>query len=74
MAAGGTDYHYNDLAALQGVGFEAHGLWADPSVTSATDMHPQGGSQVINAGVNVGLTLDYAAAAVSNPPSIGVYE
>lgn len=32
------------------------------------------GSAAINGGVNVGLTLDFSGATVSNPPEVGAYE
>ena len=43
-------------------------------VSANSDWHLQTGSPAINAGVNVGLTKDYAGNAVSNPPEIGAYE
>jgi hypothetical protein len=71
----GTDYHFDDFAAYKAaIGGDTHGLWQDPLVVSAIDLHLQAGSPCINAGVNVSLTPDYAGAAVGNPPEIGCYE
>jgi len=47
---------------------------SNPLFVSSTDFHLQSGSPGINAGVNVGLTLDYEGNTVSNPPEIGAYE
>lgn len=49
---------------------------ADPLFTSpfTGDFTLQTGSPAINAGVNIGLTTDFARAAVSNPPEVGAYE
>ena len=49
-------------------------LTGNPLFISSGDFHLQGLSPCINAGINVGLTTDYAGIAVSNPPEIGVYE
>jgi len=46
----------------------------DPKFISSTNFHLQSVSPAINAGYNVGLTLDYDKHHISNPPEIGVYE
>jgi hypothetical protein len=53
-----------------------HTVKGDPLFvsTSIPDFHLQPTSPAINAGVNVGLTTDYAGNPVHNPPSIGAYE
>jgi hypothetical protein len=48
---------------------------ADPLFVSAgSDFHLQSGSPAINAGVDVGLTEDYAGNAIVGVPDIGAYE
>jgi uncharacterized repeat protein (TIGR02059 family) len=50
-------------------------LFIDASgVPSNWNLRPANGSPSINAGVNVGLTSDFAGSPLNNPPSIGVYE
>ena len=41
---------------------------------STTNFNIQSNSPAINAGLDVGLTTDYAGNAVQNPPEIGAYE
>jgi hypothetical protein len=55
-------------------GFDAHGKWENPLVVGAANFHLQAGSPCINTGVSVGLALDYAGVAVSDPPEMGAYE
>ena len=47
---------------------------ANPNFISSTDFHLNAGSPAINAGVYIGLTLDYDSVTVQNPPEIGAYE
>jgi hypothetical protein len=52
-------------------------LTSNPSFVSVSDFHLQAGSPGINAGIAVTLptaALDYAGAAISSPPEIGIYE
>ncbi len=44
------------------------------SYSQAPDFMLRSGSPAIWAGINVGLSTDYAGNAVNNPPSIGAYE
>jgi hypothetical protein len=47
----------------------------NPAFVSAnSDWHLQQVSPAINAGLDVGLTLDYEGGVVNNPPEIGAYE
>jgi hypothetical protein len=56
-------------------GFDKHGISLNPLLVNPTsNFNLQAGSPAIGAGVNVGLTNDYAANPVHNPPSIGAYE
>jgi hypothetical protein len=57
------------------VGQEAHGKETDPLfINPGIDFHLQSGSPCINAGVNVGLTKDYAGNPIIGIPDMGVYE
>lgn len=47
---------------------------SNPLFESGTDFHVQVTSPANNAGLNLGLTLDYDSVAVANPPEIGAYE
>ena len=82
----GNDFEYNNvtepfLSWKSLVGSDVNSLSSDPlftdgsgSYSQATDFVLQSGSPCVNAGVNVGLTTDYAGNPVNNPPSIGAYE
>ena len=80
--ASGNLIYYNasarTWATWQGYGFDTAGLNADPLLVSPStgDFHLQAGSPAINAGVDVGLTSDYAGATVpqGSAPDIGAYE
>jgi hypothetical protein len=75
VTVGEANYHSNDFAAYKtATGWDAHGLWQDPEVISTTDFELQSSSPCLNAGVNIGLAVDYAGAAVSDPPEMGAYE
>jgi len=57
----GVSYHSDDFAAYKAAtGWDTHGLWEDPLITSAAtpDFHLLPASPCINAGVDVGLTED----------------
>jgi hypothetical protein len=54
--------------------YEANSQYIDPVVVSSSDFNLQSASPCRNAGVDVGLTEDYAGNAVANPPDIGAYE
>ncbi len=73
----GITYHYNDQTAYKtATGFDTNGLWEDPLFISTSDFHLQGTSPCRNAGVDVGLTLDYDGVSVPQEtyPAIGAYE
>jgi hypothetical protein len=69
-------------AQWQGLGYDIHGQApVNPLFTNnsgsyslASDFELQPGSPAIDAGVDVGLTSDYAGNPVHNPPSIGAME
>jgi len=63
-------------AEWQGLGHDANGLNSNPLFTNenANNYIPTGSSPALNAGVSVGLTLDYAGNAVAAIPDIGAYE
>jgi len=64
------------LAATSFSGKGVHDVSADPLfVNFATgDYRLQAGSPCINAGVDIGLTTDYAGNAIVGLPDIGAYE
>jgi hypothetical protein len=47
---------------------------ANPLFVSSSDFHLQETSPAINAGINVGLTIDYNGNYISGIPDIGCYE
>ncbi|OGC94620.1 MAG: hypothetical protein A2W25_09345 [candidate division Zixibacteria bacterium RBG_16_53_22] len=49
-------------------------IQGDPLFVSSADFHLQAGSPAINAGINVGLTSDYAGNPIIGNPDIGAYE
>ncbi|MFA6928669.1 MAG: right-handed parallel beta-helix repeat-containing protein, partial [Patescibacteria group bacterium] len=53
---------------------EAHGTFADPLFTSASDLHITNTSPAIDAGTDVSLTTDYAGNPIYGTPDIGAYE
>ena len=68
---------YSTLATfVSGESQDANSLNVDPLFTSATDFNLQPGSPAINAGVSVGLVLDYVGKTVpfNILPDIGAYE
>ena len=67
---GATIYTRADLAS-----WEATAVEGDPAFhTEFTNLHPNTGSVLIDAGVDVGLLLDFEGTAVTDPPYIGIYE
>jgi len=73
----GSSYHSNDFAAYQAAtGFDTNGKWENPVTVSASDLHLQTTSPAKNAGVNVGLSLDYDGITVPQgaAPDMGAYE
>jgi len=71
---GGTDYNFEDWKTNSSQ--DAHSLNADPLFVSTVtpDFHLQSTSPAINAGVNVGLTSDYAGSEIWEMVDIGAYE
>lgn len=71
----GTAYATIDLYRAA-AGQDTHSTYGDPIFisTSTPDFHLKSGSPVIRAGVNVGLTTDYAGNPVPGVPDIGAYE
>lgn len=65
---------YITAASGFSAGDEAHSVYGNPLFRSATDYHPGVGSPTINAGVDVGLTKDYAGRTIFGNPDIGAYE
>ena len=57
-------------------GWDTNGLWEDPLMTDPAngDFTLQVTSPCINAGVDVGLTEDYAGNPIVGLPDIGAYE
>ena len=71
------NYHYDDFAAYKtATGWDTNGLWEDPLMTDPAngDFTLQATSPCINAGVDVGLTTDYAGNPIVGLPDIGAYE
>jgi len=62
------------FAYFQGLGYEANGQIIDPLFISALDFRLQATSPAINAGVNTGLTTDYANHTRNLPVDVGAYE
>ncbi len=67
------------LSDLWALGLMTHGIASDPLfVANGADFHLQGGSPCRSAGVNVGLTQDFAGnpipAWAGKNPDIGAYE
>jgi len=67
-------YNFADYKTLTGQ--DANSISADPLFVSTVtpDFHLQDTSPCINAGVNVGLTEDYAGNPLVGVPDIGAYE
>jgi hypothetical protein len=73
-----TEIAYKTLADFQtGVTQDAHSISGNADfITEYTNLSLQSTSDAIDAGINVGLTLDYAGNAVpyNTTPDIGAYE
>lgn len=68
---------YSTLSSWQAAtSQEAHAVGADPLFfnEAGSDYRLSSNSPGVNAGVNVGLTTDYAGRPVSDPPYIGAYD
>jgi hypothetical protein len=77
VTIGLTKYRVADQAAYIAVtGFDRHGLWNDPLFASASDFYLQSTSPCINAGTDVGLSVDLAGRQVpyGAAPDIGAFE
>lgn len=69
--------HTNDTSYVSAAVSDStttNNIMSDPLFVSTSDFHLQAGSPCINAGINVGLTTDYAGRTVASPPEIGAYE
>ncbi|NQU10910.1 right-handed parallel beta-helix repeat-containing protein, partial [bacterium] len=55
-------------------GGKTHSVQSDPLFVSTSDFHLTATSAAINAGVNVGLTIDYEGHDIRGLPDIGAYE
>lgn len=78
-----TRYSISDFAAFKvATSFEAHGVWADPKIVSATDHRLNAGSPAQDAGVYITGIHDETGytdlAGITSPiranPSMGAYE
>ena len=69
----GTYYTFDDWVAQSG---DANSTEVDPLFVSASDVSLQVKSPAIDAGINLGYTIDYAGNSVSSGPApdIGAYE
>ncbi len=75
VAGTGTGTDRADLAAWQAAtGKDANSISADPLFTSTTDLHLLTGSPAINAGTNVGVTIDIDGQARDAMPDMGADE
>jgi hypothetical protein len=82
--ANGIPYHMNDQALIiSSLGWETHGVFADPLFVSSSDYHLQKDSPAVGKGITVTvgkganakiLDRDYDGKYFNNPPSIGAYE
>lgn len=59
-----------------GYGQDAHSVGTDPLFVDAANnnFRLENGSPCINAGIDVGLTIDYQENPVGSPPEMGAYE
>lgn len=73
---GATTYEgANGFTNWQSAGYDVHGIaGSSPLFISSTDYHLKSGSPAINAGVDVGLTIDYDGKPIAGKPDIGAYE
>lgn len=70
----GTSYNFTNWKSNSSK--DANSLNVDPLFVSTVtpDFQLQAGSPCINAGVDVGLTLDYAGGSIVGVPDMGAYE
>jgi hypothetical protein len=68
----GTNYNFANWKTISSG--DAHSVQSNPLFVSPSDFHIKGSSPCINAGVDVGLTTDYAGKAIKGLPDIGAYE
>ena len=76
---GSSSYHYDDFALYKSdTGFDASGFWQDPVYvsTSSPNLRLLRTSGLIDNGVNLGITLDYAGTSIPQGAGydIGAYE
>ena len=71
---GSSVYKLTYAAWETAYGGTTHSVQADPLFISTSDFHLNAASPCINAGVNVGLTIDYAGNEIRGLPDIGAYE
>lgn len=63
------------FAGWQGLGYDAASVLSDPLfVTNGSDFSLQAGSPAINAGADVGLTVDISGIPIAGNPDIGAFE
>ncbi len=75
VAIGAADYHQDDQALYKAAGYDVNApTWANPLFISTSDFHLQSGSPCINAGVDVGLTIDCDGNTITGLPDIGAFE
>lgn len=82
--ANGVAYHMNEQASIiSSLGWETHGVFADPLFVSSTDYHLLKNSPAIAKGINVKIGKGANAVTLekdrdgnyyNDPPSIGAYE
>jgi hypothetical protein len=74
-----TDAYYRStsytLAQFQAAtGFDANSFDADPLFVSASDFHLQAASPAKDAGISLGLSVDFDATPIGYLPDIGAFE
>ena len=70
-----TSVPVNTLAQWQmSFGKDLHSISADPLFNSSTDFHLLPGSPAIDAGANLGYTLDFEGVVITGTPEIGAYQ
>jgi hypothetical protein len=69
---GGTTIGFTNVTPT--IYTHTNNLTSNPAFVSSSDFHLTEGSPAIDAGIGVGLTLDYEGNAVGASPDIGAYE